>query len=60
MNRPRRDMRIEDLVDLLLTLDGIEPGEDISYGKHLELAAVALHHDLATGKLSIKELLNLL
>ncbi|OGT71982.1 MAG: hypothetical protein A3H44_03635 [Gammaproteobacteria bacterium RIFCSPLOWO2_02_FULL_57_10] len=60
MNRPCRDVRIEDLIDLLLTLDGIEPSKDIPNGKHLELAAIALHHDLATGKLSIKELLNLL
>ena len=60
MNRPCRDMRIEDLVDLLLALDGIEPCEDISYGKYLVLAAISLHHDLATGQLSIKELLYLL
>lgn len=52
-------MRVEDLVDLLLTLDLVKTVEDVTHGDYLVFAAFPLYQYLAAGKLRVEQLLNL-
>lgn len=54
------DVRIEYLINFLLSLDSIEAGEHLTYSKHLKFVALALHLYFAAGQLRFEQLLDLI